>query len=176
MEKKDASLAKRLRAGRHDAADEFVDAYYEQIYLYLRRLGHGRSVSEDLTQDCFLQACQHIYQLRDETALKTWLYRIASNLSKRYWRSHKANNAVSLDEIALVESTESDYDKIELRERLESLKNAVAGLPTKFKQPIVLHYMQHLTIAEAAEAASMRQGTFKSRLNRALAKLRKQLS
>jgi len=58
---------------------------------------------------------------------------------------------------------------------LNRLKDAVAGLPWKLRQTVVLHYMQHMTIAEAAEAAEVRQGTFKSRLNRALNILRKRI-
>jgi len=46
----------------------------------------------------------------------------------------------------------------------------------KLRQTIILHYMQHLTIEQAAEAAGVRKGTFKSRLNRALKSLRKSLS
>jgi RNA polymerase sigma factor (sigma-70 family) len=51
----------------------------------------------------------------------------------------------------------------------------VGELPRKLREAIVLHYMQHLTISEAAEAAGIREGTFKSRLNRALRALRKQV-
>ncbi|MHC4499601.1 MAG: hypothetical protein ACYS21_10865, partial [Planctomycetota bacterium] len=49
------SLAAQLRAGDRAAAAEFVDMYNERIYLYMRRLGHNRQVSEDLTQESFLQ-------------------------------------------------------------------------------------------------------------------------
>lgn len=164
-------LAVRLRAGDQKAASELVDMYYKQIYLYMRRLGHDRQVSEDLTQESFLSAWRHISQLRDSKALNSWLYRIACNTSKLFWRKHK--------EIAGIEDIEvSDNnamcDKVGHHEELELLKNAVARLPMKLRQTIVLHYMQQLTIAEAAEVEGVREGTFKSRLNRALKVLRKQ--
>jgi len=72
-------------------------------------------------------------------------------------------------------SSETGSDKIADYEQLGQLKNAVVRLPGKLKQAVVLHYMQHLTIAQAAEAAGVRQGTFKSRLSRALKALRKQV-
>jgi RNA polymerase sigma-70 factor (ECF subfamily) len=53
----------------------------------MRRLGHGRQLSEDLTQETFLRAWRHIGQLRNGKALEAWLYRIAGNVSKLYWRS-----------------------------------------------------------------------------------------
>jgi len=55
------------------------------------------------------------------------------------------------------------------------LRGEVARLPWKLRQAIVLHYLDQLTIAEAAEAAQVRTGTLKSRLNRGLEALRKQI-
>ena len=171
------SLAGRLRDGDHAAADEFVDMYNEQIFLFMRRLGHGHQVSEDLTQESFLQAWQHISQLRNGKALNGWLYRIASNVSKLYWRKHKGREMASIEGVGIdvPENSEAGCDIVGHYEQLGRLKNAVAYLPGKLRQTVVLHYMQHLTIAEAAEAAGVREGTFKSRLNRALKTLRKQV-
>ena len=172
------SLAARLRAGDRAAAGEFVDMYNEQIFLYMRRLGHNRHVSEDLTQEIFLQAWLHISQLRNGKALNSWLYRVASNVSKLYWRKHKGKETASIEDIGIdvPEYDDAGSNKVEHYEQLGRLKNAIANLPIKLRQAIVLHYMQQLTIAEAAEAAGIRQGTFKSRLNRALETLRKQVT
>jgi RNA polymerase sigma-70 factor (ECF subfamily) len=164
------SLAIRLNAGEPEAASELVDIYYRQIYLYMRRLGHNQQVSEDLTQESFLNAWRHINQLRDGKALNSWLYRIASNTSKLFWRKHKGT--VDIEDIE-VSDNNATYEKVGHNEELEFLRNAVERLPMKLRQTVVLHYMQQLTIAEAAEAEGIREGTFKSRLNRALKLLRK---
>ncbi len=169
------SLARRLRAGDHTAAAELVDIYYKQIYLFLRRLGHDSQISEDLTQESFLNAWHHIGQLRDGKALNGWLYRIAGNVSKLYWRKLKGKKTATLEGFDVPDSTNTQYDKVERNEQLEHLKNTVARLPIKLRQTIVLHYMQQLTIAESAEAAGISEGTFKSRLNRALTALRLRL-
>lgn len=173
MEEKRDSLAGRLIAGDRTAAVELVDIYYEQIYLYMRRLGHDRPVSEELTQESFLQAWQCIGQLRDGRALNSWLYRIAGNVSKRYWRKNKAKNVVNIEGFDVQDRSEDNCDKIEHLEQLGRLRGAIAKLPLKFRQTVILHYMQHLSIAEAAEAAGIREGTFKSRLNKTLKVLRK---
>jgi len=166
------SLAERLKAGNRAAAAELVDIYYEQIYLFMRRLGHSCQVSEDLTQETFLQAWQHIEHLKEGKALNSWLYRIASNVSKLYWRRHKGKKKIGIE---AVDTPDNSNNKIEHCEQLERLHNAVLKLPGKLRQVLVLHYMQHMTIAEAAEAAGIRKGTFKSRLSRALKVLRKQM-
>ncbi len=170
------SLVARLRAGNRAAAAELVDIYYKQIYVFMRRLGHSCQVSEELTQESFLAAWQHIGQLRSEKALNGWIYRIAGNVSRLYWRRHKDSKAVSVGGIDVPDGSESGCDKTGHLEQLGRLKNAVIKLPVKLRQAVVLHYMQHLTIAEAAKAADVRQGTFKSRLNRALKILRSQIS
>jgi len=173
LENEQDSLAARLMAGEHAAAAELVDRYYEQIYLFMRRLGHDHQVSEDLTQETFFRAWHHIGQLRDGKALNSWLYRIAGNVSKLYWRKHKGRKTASIEKIDVPDGSKAQHDKIEYYEQLGHLKNAIERLPWKLKQTIVLHYLQHLSIAKAAEAAGVREGTFKSRLNRALRILRK---
>ena len=173
-EKSRDSLARRLRTGDREAATELVDTYYEQVYWFMRRLGHSRQAGEDLTQETFLQAWQHVGQLRTGKALQGWLYRIALNVSKVHWRRHK--EAVSVGRVEAPDTTEMDCDKVAHYEELERLQRAVLELSVKLRQAVVLHYLQRLSIAEAAEAAGVSAGTFKSRLHRALAALRKQVA
>ena len=169
------SLATRLRAGDRNAAAELVDEYHEQIYLFMRRLGHDRQASEDLTQESFFNAWHHIGQLKDSKALNGWIYRIASNVSRLHWRKHKHKEVMGIEGLQVQQSDKSEHEKIEYNEQLEQLKDAVERLPMKLRETIILHYMQQLTIAEAAEVAGLNQGTFKSRLNRALKTLRKKV-
>jgi RNA polymerase sigma factor (sigma-70 family) len=169
------SLAARLSAGDRAAAAELVDIYHQQLYVFFRRLGHSQQVSEDLTQESFLAAWQHIGQLRSGKTLNSWMYRIAGNVSKQYWRGHKVGKAVSVEGIDVPDDDEPVFDKTGNSERLGQLKSAIVELPLKLRQAVVLHYLQHLTIVEAAEAAGVRCGTFKSRLNRALKKLKRQI-
>jgi RNA polymerase sigma-70 factor, ECF subfamily len=172
------SLADRLRTGDHNAATELVDACYQQIYAFMRRLGHNRQTSEDLTQETFFQAWQHINQLHNNVMLFSWLYRIAVNVSKRHLRSatNRELPGMTADEVfAAADGGQTSADEAAGKDELYRLSHAVAELPIKLKQAVVLHYMQHLTIAEASDAADVRQGTYKSRLNRALKLIKKRL-
>ena len=175
LSQKRDSLAVRLRTGDREAAAELVDEYYEQIYLFMRRFGHDRQVSEDLTQECFFNAWHHIGQLKDGKALNGWIYRIASNVSRLHWRKHKHKEVIGIEGIEMPNSGKDEPDKMEYNEQLEHLRDVVERLPQKLRETIILHYMQQLTIAEATEAAGINQGTFKSRLNRALKILRKNI-
>ncbi|MEJ2701270.1 MAG: RNA polymerase sigma factor [Sedimentisphaerales bacterium] len=175
-EQKRHSLAARLKAGDRTAATELVDEYYEQMYLFMRRLGHDCQGSEDLAQEVFYNAWHHIGQLKDDNALSSWLYRIASNVSNLYWRRHKHKEIVGIENIDAPDVNAAGADEFGHYEQLEQLNYAVARLPVKLRQTIVLHYMQQLTIAESAQAAGIREGTFKSRLNRAIKALRKSVT
>ena len=173
----DGSLVSRLKAGHATAAVELVDGYYKQMYLLLRRFGHDHQCSEDLTQEIFIQAWQHIGQLKNENALNGWLYRIASNTSKLYWRRHKGIKAFGLDDINVPEDSNGHgHEMLVNAEEIASVKKAVSKLPIKFREVIVLHYLQQLTINECAQAMGIREGTFKSRLSRALRALKKQIA
>jgi RNA polymerase sigma-70 factor, ECF subfamily len=170
-----ASLAGRLRHGERAAAAEFVDRYYERVYLFMRAVGHDRQMSEDLTQETFLRAWYHIGQLRDGKALNGWLFRIAGNVSRLHRRRRKGKDTVTLDGIEPPAGGADIPLRAGQKEQFEHLQGAVARLPWKLKQAVILHYMEQLTIAEAADAAGIREGTLKSRLNRGLEALRKEV-
>ena len=132
----------------------------------------GGAVLEDLTQETFLRAWYHIGQLRNGKALNGWLFRIAGNVSKLHHRRHKDRSMVDLDSIEPQAGGVDGPQRAGDREQMGHLHEAVARLPWKLKQAIVLHYMEQLTISEAAEAVGIRPGTLKSRLNRGLEALR----
>lgn len=171
-----AVLAKRLRHGEQAAAAELVDRYYQRIYLFMRAVGHDRQISEDLTQETFLRAWYHIRQLRDGKALNGWLFRIASNVSRLHRRRLKGKDVVSLDSVEPPTGGVDSSLEAGQQEQLAYVKQAVERLPWKLRQAVVLHYMEQLTIAEAADAAGIREGTLKSRLNRGLEALRKEVT
>jgi RNA polymerase sigma-70 factor, ECF subfamily len=171
-----AVLAGRLRQGEQAAAGEFVDRYYERVYLFMRAIGHDRQISEDLTQETFLRAWYHIGQLRDGKALNGWLFRIAGNVSRLHRRRFKGKDTVSIEGVEPAAAGADGPSKVGQQEQLDQLRQAVTRLPWKLRQAVVLHYMEQLTITEAADAAGIREGTLKSRLNRGLEALRKEVA
>lgn len=177
LERKLDLLVRRLKAADRTAATELVDIYYQRIFWFFRRMGHGRQESEDLTQETFLHAWRRISQLRDAKALNSWLYCIAANLSKLQWRKSKTRPVLSSEGQGInVPDNSKQPDKIGNDEQLSRINKVLGKMSIKQRQTVVLHYMQNLTITEAAKAAGIREGTFKSRLNRALKELRKALT
>ena len=163
-------LTNRLLAGERAAAEELVDKYYEEIFLFFRRMGHSRPASEDLTQECFIQVWQHLGQLKYAKAAGSWIYGIAGNLSRSYWRRNR--RFISVDSGLDLIDPKQGTSEMEEAEELSKLKKMISTLPFKLREVIVLHYMQQLSIMEGAEAIGIREGTFKYRLNKALKVLR----
>jgi RNA polymerase sigma-70 factor (ECF subfamily) len=171
----DHSLAQRLRHGDRAAAEILVEQYHERIYVFMRSMGHDRQTSEDLTQETFVRVWYHIGQLREGKALTGWLFRIAGNVSRLYWRKHRHPGPISIEDVEPIEDGADSSERAGDRELFAGLHQAVARLPWKLRQAVALHYMDQLSIAEAAQAAQVREGTLKSRLNRALEALRKEI-
>jgi RNA polymerase sigma-70 factor (ECF subfamily) len=121
-----------------------------------------------------MQAWGRIGQLRDSQALGSWVYGIARNLSRLQWRRNGAHKETFAG--ADAESDEFGLSGVENAEELVKLRKAITELPLRLRETVVLHYMQHLSISEAAKAVGVGEGTFKSRLNRALKALRKVVS
>jgi len=118
----------------------------------------------------------HIGQLRDGKALTGWLFRIAGNVSRLYWRRHKDTGPVGVEAGEPPANVRDSSQRAGEQEEFARLHEAVAALPWKLRQAIALHYLEQLTIAEAADAAGVRQGTLKSRLNRGLSALRNEMA
>lgn len=171
-------LVQRLRQGDRRAAEALVDRFYRKIYLYLRELGLSQPLSEDLTQETFLRAWSSLHQLHEGKAVSAWLYRIASNAARQQWRREKTRHRLDSQRIRGFETLQAggQEELSDLKDQYERLLEAIGGLNWKHRQAIVLHYLQELSIAEAASIVGVREGTMKSRLSRALDVLRTQLS
>ena len=171
----DELLASGLKNGDREAAETLVDRYHGRIYRYMRHLGHSHQMSDELTQQTFVQAWSKIGQLTSGASLRGWLYRIAHNMSAQHIRRIKQRNEVDISECDLSQMAATIPDQVELDEELARLRRAIDALPHKLEQAVVLHYLEQLTIAEAAEAIGIRTGTFKSRLSRGLKALCQEL-
>ncbi len=168
-------LVARLKAGDEHAACALVDKYHRRIYAFLRHLGHSWWISEELTQWTFVKAWRNINRLKNGQALNTWLYRIARNTSREYWRKNKKRIEFNAGEARVTVHSQNGQGGSHLAEEFDRLREAVVRLPLKLREAVVLHYIQCLSITEAAAVAGVREGTFKSRLSRALKRLRKEL-
>lgn len=125
----DELLVSALRNGDRQAARTLVDRYHRCIYRYMRRLGHSHQMSDELTQQTFVQAWSRIGQLARAASLRGWLYRIAHSMSAQHFRRVKQRNEVDIDECDLAPLAAAGADPVEMHEELIRLRRAIdAGL------------------------------------------------
>ncbi len=170
----DAALVARCRAGDLAAFEEIYTAHAGKLYsLALRMLGNAAD-AEDLLQEIFLSAHRKLESFRGDSALGTWLYRLAANQCLDYLRSRAARTnertGVLDDDVgAYVPGQPGLADQAIARMDLE---RALTRLPGGCRAAFVLHDVQGLEHREVAEVLGIAEGTSKSQVHKARLRLR----
>ena len=170
----DMALVARCRAGDLAAFEELYTAHAGKLFSVTSRMLGNSSDAEDLLQEIFLSAHRKLDGFRGESALGTWLYRLAMNHCLDYLRSRAARTTGLTDTLddepglyepgrpGLAEQTVARMD----------LERAVAQLPEGCRAAFVLHDVQGLEHREVAEALGIAEGTSKSQVHKARLRLR----
>jgi len=149
--------------------DEVVARYYQEILNYVAWQVDSLEDAKDLTQIIFTRAYRALGGFRGEASVRTWLFAIARNVIRDFFR--RGNPTTSLE--AYMETHgEPVLPHVELPARTVRLRRALATLPEEFREVVMMFYFEGLSLAEIAEALFLPVGTVKSRLNRARRKLR----
>jgi RNA polymerase sigma-70 factor (ECF subfamily) len=146
-----------------------------------------REDARDVAQDTLLQAFRSLKNVREPGALRSWLYRVASNacLMKRRKGKYEPQRELSLDELmpagpeeARVEipdvSSLPDHALERSRARL-AVRKAIDALPPHYRVVLVMRDMEQLSTREVAEALDLAETTVKMRVHRARLMVRKHL-
>ncbi len=168
------------------ALPRLLDEHGGRLYrLSLKLCGHEQD-AEDLVQEIFLIAWRKWHQFHGESSPTTWLYTIAARACARRRRRRSGEPAhleplaelLPRDEAQVPDLTvmESPLDEQLRRETREVVEQAIAGLPERFRMPLVLKEIVELPIADIADILGLEIGTVKSRVHRGRLKLRKALA
>jgi len=175
-----------LRAGDRAEFARMVETYYTPIYrLALKMLAHEQD-AEDVLQNTFLKALQHIGAFEGRSSLSTWLYRIAANEALMLLRRKRP-------ELSIDESADETDDTLPLPEQFtdwcclpekefvtteakKQLDRAIQELPEKLRIVFLLRDIEGLSIKETGEALNLTETAVKTRLLRARLALREHLS
>jgi RNA polymerase sigma-70 factor (ECF subfamily) len=172
------ALIQRCREGDLGAFEELYRAHAGRLYSVALRLLGNNADAEDLLQEIFLAAHRKLDTFRGESALGTWLYRLATNLCLDHLRSRTArSNQItdSLDD----ETGLFDVPSSTLAEQTVTkmdLERALARLPEGCRAAFVLHDVEGLEHREVGEVLGIAEGTSKSQVHKARLKLRAMLT
>src|SRR5579863_6598853 len=179
-------LVAKAKAGDGDAFTALVKQYERKIYRLAKHITQNDEDAEDVLQDTFLKAYEHLDGFQGNSKFYTWIVRIAVNEALMKLRKRKGDRTVPLDEpvdtgeemvareIAVWEDNpEERYSREEMQEILD---RAVQSLKPDFRTVFVLRDIEELSTEEAAEALGISIPAVKSRLLRARLALREKLT
>jgi RNA polymerase sigma-70 factor, ECF subfamily len=155
-----------------------LEPVHEAATRYCLRLCTTRTDAEDLYHDAVLAAWHGLPGLRDERHFKPWLFRIVTNTFRNRERRRKWARWLSLSDDGQAGTSAPPATTTDPRGTLDArrhLERAMSPLSAEERALIVLFELERYTIAEIAEFRGAREGTIKSKLSRARAKMRKAL-
>jgi len=175
----DEEIVARVLEGETALYEIIMRRYNQRLYRAARAILRDDTEAEDVLQDTYVRAYQHLGQFAGRAKFSTWLTRIAVNEALARVERRKRFDAVDEEndlESFIVESKMPDPEsravQLEVRALLEE---AILALPDGYRSVLMLRDVEEMNTAEAAEALDMTEENVKVRLHRARALLRKEL-
>ncbi|MCU1348524.1 MAG: polymerase sigma-54 factor RpoN [Acidobacteria bacterium] len=174
----DEEIVARIVAGDGVLFEILMRRHNQRIYRAVRAILRADEDAEDVMQEAYLSAYQHLHQFEGRALFSTWLTRIAVNaaLARRGRRGRTAGTGKDESMMALVESQAPDPEQDALASELRVvMEREVAALPDAFRAVLVLREVEGLSTSETAEVLGISEDLVKTRLHRARTTLRDRL-
>ncbi len=171
----DRALVEECLAGRRGAFDVIVERHRRQVYQLCYRFAGNHEDASDLAQEAFIRAYRALGRFRGQSAIGTWLYRIAVNLCLNHVSSPRSQ-MIAIEHRDVVDPKGVSADVALLREeRAAELRAAIALLPKKQRATLLLRVYHELPHEQIAGILGSSVGAVKANLFHAVANLRKRL-
>jgi RNA polymerase sigma-70 factor (ECF subfamily) len=167
-------LVARLKAGDPAAFTAIYEAYRPRLFAFLVRLSRRRDVAEDLLEETWLRLVRRAGTLIDDARLAPWLFAVARNLyfSWRWSRAVDDTRTSDLDPSwPAPERGHSPFEAAAQAELERRVEVALARLPLRDREVLLLVGVEGLTPSEAAAACGLSAVTLRARLHRARERL-----
>jgi RNA polymerase sigma-70 factor (ECF subfamily) len=173
----DRRLVRRIQQGDRCAFEEFVDSYGACVHRLVRRYVHNPTDSEDVTQEIFTDLYRSIGKFRGESALGTWVYRVAVNHCLKHCQRARPES-VPYEEQSIPDDDwqANPAQSAVKRELSDQVQVALGKLSPLHSDVVILCELHGLTYQECAKVLEIPVGTVKSRLSNAFRRLRESLS
>lgn len=169
-------LLERLRRGTPGAFDDLMALYQRDVYRIAYRLTGSAGEADDVAQETFVRAWKALPGFRGEASLRSWLLRIASNLSLNVVQSARVarRQPGGLESAAPAVPAQAESSLL-ARERQERLGPAIRALPDRQRMTLLLRIDQGLMFKEIAKMMGCTTGTAKANFHHAVAALKRSL-
>lgn len=177
---KEQQVIEHVLDGDVEEFSYFLDTYAPQVFQVIYRLVQNKEDAEELTQDTFVNAFEHLSSFRQTSSFSTWIYRIAYNLSINALRK-KGTPLLSID------SSDDDEHTLQIpdlpkageeykEERIEQLQKVLSLLPADEQLLIRLYYTENKPVREIAYILHLTESNVKTKLFRVRGKLYEQMN
>lgn len=170
----DTQLLARVAGGDHEAFTEVMRVHEDRVFAVCLRILADREQALDATQETFLAAFRKAHQFQGNSALGTWLYRIAVNTCYDQIRKAKRRPSEPMPEHLEFVDPGAEEAVIAAGYRHE-IEAALARLPVEFRTAVVLSDVEGMSLPDVAKTLGVPVGTVKSRVFRGRRLLAKQL-
>jgi RNA polymerase sigma-70 factor (ECF subfamily) len=154
------------------AFGELIRRHQDFVYGAVLRVLRNPTLAEDVTQEAFLRAYRAREGFRGDAAVRSWLYRIGTNLALNAVTRRKEYPRETLPEPDPAEGALHHIEREELREQVRA---AVESLPQKLRAPLVLREWEELSYQEIADRLGLRLNTVRTRILRARRSVKQKL-
>lgn len=182
----EATLIERVKNGDQQAFEDLVSRYENKVYRLAIKLTRNETLAEEVMQEVFIKIYEKIGTFRGESALSSWIYRIAANACFAKLNLEKRHQHADLEEtmpqaeIALLERQDSTPEAPDrpllANEALSVISRAIERLPEDFRVVLTLRDVEGMSNEEVARVLDLSVPAVKSRLHRARLLLRKKLA
>ncbi len=169
----DNFLMEEVKEGKVEKLAVLFEKYHVQLFNFFLRLTRNRGASEDLVQDVFLRILKYRTTYKGQSKFTVWMYQIARNAHIDYLR--KSKGELSLDDQwdEVVKTEPTPLDRLEHGQDVKLLQEALARLPLKKREVLVLSRYQDMKYKDIAELFGCQIGTIKAHVHRAIKDLGK---
>ena len=184
--KDESVLVAEAKAGSYAAFEELVNRYERKIYRLGLNITGSPEDAEDVLQEAFLKAFEHLPEFREDSRFYTWIVRIAVNEGLMKLRKRRSSKEVSFQDAEGDDGEPVVHDFTDWRPNPEQvlaqselediLQKAVRALPPTFRTVFHLRDVEGLSTEETATMLDLSVGAVKARLFRARMRLREELS
>ncbi len=147
------------------AFGELVTRYQTSVFNVCYRILHERSEAEDLAQETFIRAYDRIHTFDIKREFAPWIRRVAANLCLNHLESQKVTT--ELDDERDADPTQRPEAVVEIKERSEQIRIALASLPANYRVVIELRHYQEMSYDEIVAELKIPLSDVKSHLFRA---------
>ena len=175
-EEADAALVSGIRSGETALFGDLVRRHNRRLFRIARAILRDDSEAEDVLQEAYVRAFEHLGRLEDLSAVATWLSRIVVNEAKARLRRQRAARALACAQTEVRRMPVHDPEQLALARQLQGvLASAIDALPVGCRTVFVLREIEGLDTKEVGAALGIREEAVKTRLHRARAALRRGL-